>query len=140
MNDSKSVVIRVLIAGCRNFNDYKTAKSYIDMCISRIRKSGQIIIVSGGANGADKLAERYAAENNFKCEVFLPDWQKFGRSAGPKRNSEMVKVSDFVICFWDKKSNGTKSTIELSKKHNKPLRVKIIQTSLQDNTKTAAID
>lgn len=117
---------RVLIAGCRTFNNYSLAKSFIDVCISRIRISNDIIIVSGGANGADKLAEIYAAENNLKFECYLPDWEKYGKSAGPKRNLEMVKKSDYVICFWDGNSKGTKSTISYSKKYNKPIKIKFI--------------
>lgn len=117
---------RVLIAGCRNFDNYFLAKNFIDNCISRIRVNNRIIIVSGGANGADKLAEIYAAENNYKFECYLPDWKKYGKSAGPKRNLEMVKKSDYVICFWDVNSRGTKSTVSYAVKYNKPIKIKFI--------------
>ncbi len=91
----------VLIAGSRDFEDYRTAKKYIDFCLENIRKQYKIIIISGGANGADKLGERYAHENRMKCIYYYPDWEKYGKSAGPRRNSEMVKKADYVICFWD---------------------------------------
>lgn len=117
---------RVLIAGSRNFDDYNTAKEYIDLCLFNIRKKYRITIVSGGAIGTDQLGERYAHENKMKCEYYYPDWKRFGKGAGPKRNLEMVKNSDFVICFWDKSSKGTKSTIEFAKKLQKPIRIKYI--------------
>jgi len=37
---------RVVIAGCRNYNNYDEAKPYIDFCLSNIRKESEIVIVS----------------------------------------------------------------------------------------------
>ena len=119
---------RVVIAGCRDYNNYDEAKEFIDYCLSRIRKENEIIIVSGGARGADALGERYAKENGFKIERYPAHWEKYGKSAGPKRNEQMAKVADCVICFWDRKSLGTKSMIGFAKEYNKPIRIKIIKT------------
>lgn len=66
-------VKRVLIAGCRTFNNYAVAKQYINHCISNIRKDYSMTIISGGADGADKLGKRYAEENGFEIEYYLPD-------------------------------------------------------------------
>ncbi len=120
------MIYRVVIAGCRNYNNYAEAKSFIDRCLSRIRKENEIIIVSGCANGADAIGERYAEENGFKVERYPANWGKFGKSAGPKRNEEMAKIADFVICFWDKISLGTKSMISFAKRYGKPIKIKII--------------
>ena len=117
---------RVVIAGCRDYNNYDEAKAFIDSCISNIRKQNKIIIVSGGARGADALGERYAWENGFEIERHPADWEKHGKSAGPIRNKEMAQIADYVICFWDKRSRGTKSMIDFAKEHNKPIRIKII--------------
>lgn len=72
------------------------------------------------------LGERYALENGFEIERYIADWAKYGRSAGPKRNKQMAEVSDYVICFWDGGSKGTKSMIEYAKKYNKPIKIKKI--------------
>ena len=117
---------RVVIAGCRNYNNYDEAKLYIDFCLSDIRKENDIIIVSGCASGADAIGERYALENGFEVKKYPADWAKYGKSAGPKRNEQMAKISDYVICFWDEKSRGTKSMINYAKKYNKPLKIKKI--------------
>lgn len=119
-------VKRVAVAGCRTYNDYEEAKEYIEHCISNIRHSSRIIIVSGGSRGADRLGERFALENRFEIERYYADWDKFGKSAGPRRNRLMAENSDFVICFWDGKSRGTKSMIENAKQYNKPVRIKYI--------------
>ena len=126
MTDSK--IIKIVIAGCRNYNNYEEAKTYIDLCISNIRNGNKIIILSGGASGADKLGERYAKENGFDVELYPADWNKYGRSAGPRRNKLMAENCDCVICFWDGKSRGTKSMIEYAKTLEKVLRVKYITT------------
>lgn len=115
---------RVVIAGCRDYNNYEEAKQFIDNCIANIRKQNTIIIISGGCRGADKIGEKYAKENNFQIEQFLPNWEKFGKSAGPKRNKLIAEASDYVICFWDGKSRGTKSMIDFAKMCGKPLRIK----------------
>lgn len=119
---------RVVVAGCRNYNNYDEAKLYIDFCLSDIRKENNIIIVSGCASGADAIGEKYALENGFEVEKYPADWAKYGKSAGPKRNEQMAKISDYVICFWDGKSKGTKSMIDFAKKCNKPLKIKKICT------------
>ena len=41
-------------------------------------------------------------------------------------DKKMAEVSDYVICFWDGKSKGTKSMIEFAKQLKKPIRVKMI--------------
>lgn len=117
---------RVVIAGCRDYYNYNEAKPYIDLCLSNIRKEYNIIILSGGASGADALGERYAAQNGFQVELYPANWEKYGKSAGPRRNQRMAEACDFVICFWDGKSRGTKSMISYAKEYNKPLRIKEI--------------
>ena len=110
---------RVVIAGCRDYNNYDEAKSYIDFCLSNIRKENNIVIVSGCASGANALGERYAKENGFKVEKYPADWKTYGKSAGPMRNKQMAEVCDYVICFWDGKSRGTKSIIAYAKELKK---------------------
>ncbi len=117
---------RVVIAGCRDYNNYDEAKNYIDFCLSNIRKESTIIIVSGCASGADAIGERYAKENGFKVEKYPADWKTYGKSAGPRRNNQMAEISNFVICFWDGKSKGTMSMIKYANFYNKPIRVKRI--------------
>ncbi len=117
------MIKRVVVAGCRNFNEYEKAKKHINICISNIKTKYELIFLSGGCRGADTLGERYAKENGYKIERHSTDWGKFGKSAGPKRNREMADAADYVICFWDGKSKGTKSMIEFAKKYNKPLKI-----------------
>ncbi len=117
------MIKRVIIAGCRDYDNYAEAKLFIDLCLSNIRKENKIVILSGCANGADKIGERYAEENGFKVEKYPANWEKYGRRAGPIRNRLMAEKADYVICFWDKKSKGTKSMIDYAIKFNKPIKI-----------------
>ena len=89
-------------------------------------KKYEIVILSGGARGADAIGERYAKENGFKIEKHPAAWNIYGKSAGPRRNKQMAEACDFVICFWDGQSRGTESMIEFAKQYNKPFRIKRI--------------
>ena len=115
---------RVVISGSRNYNNYDEARGYIDFCISEIRKKFTLIFVSGGCRGADKLGERYAAEKGFQFQEYPADWEKYGKSAGPKRNIQMAEVGDYFICFPARDSMGTKLMIEYVTKLRKPIRIK----------------
>ena len=80
-------------------------------------------IVSGGAKGIDSCAKKYALENNIKYTEFLPEYEKYGRSAPLRRNIDIVKNAGYVIAFWDGKSRGTAFTIGMCKSFD--VRVKI---------------
>ena len=108
---------KVVIGGCRDYADYLFFKSRLDEIFKN--EKDEIIIISGHCSGVDLMGERYAAENGLKVEIFLPEWKKYGRAAGPLRNKQMVEHSKLVIAFWDGKSKGTKSLIksaQISKK------------------------
>ncbi len=114
-----------LVVGTRTFNNYELLKTKLDKILGRC---SDIVIVSGGASGADTLAERYAKEKGYKLIVFNADWNKYGKAAGPIRNEEMHKfISKFakrgVVAFWDQKSKGTQTNFPLSNKYNNPLRI-----------------
>jgi predicted Rossmann fold nucleotide-binding protein DprA/Smf involved in DNA uptake len=78
-------------------------------------------IVSGGAVGADYLGQIFAQEFDKKITIYTPDWSTYGKSAGMIRNRLIIESSDSVIAFWDGASRGTKNSIDLSKKNNKPI-------------------
>ena len=108
--------MKLAVVGSRDFNDYDLLKLKLDI----IHKRKSItLIVSGGAKGADSLAERWAKENRIELLIFLPDWDKYGKKAGYLRNEDIIKNSDAVIAFWDGESRGTLSSINLAKKYEK---------------------
>ena len=73
-------------------------------------------IVSGGAIGVDRSARNYAKTHNIKLKEFLPEYERYGRSAPLKRNLQIIDYADEVIAFWDGMSHGTRFVIENCKK------------------------
>ena len=104
--------MKYAIVGSRTFNDYQFLKDTLD------QYDDINLIVSGGAYGADKLAERYAKEHGIDTKIFIPEWSKYGKSAGYKRNRLIIGYSDIVIAFWDGVSKGTKHDIDIADELN----------------------
>lgn len=112
-------MIKVIIAGTRDFNDYAFLKKNVDYFLQGINPNNEEIeIVSGNARGADKLGERYAKEHNLPVKLFPANWNKYGKRAGYLRNQEMADYADVLIAFWDEKSKGTKHMIDIAKKQD----------------------
>jgi len=84
---------------------------------------GDCVMVSGGAQGADKLGEKYAHARGMKTVIHKPDWKKYGRAAGMIRNKDIIHDADKVFAFWDGVSKGTKNSIDLAKKEKKSIDV-----------------
>ena len=89
-----------------------------------------MIIVSGGARGADSLGEKYSDEEGFDLEVYPAQWDKYGKRAGFRRNEQMAEVADALIAFWDGKSHGTKHMIDIM--NNKNLEVRVVKYETTD--------
>jgi len=104
--------MKVAVIGSRSFNDYERVKQTLSsMTIT--------LIISGGAKGADTLAERYAKENGIPTKIFLPDWEKHKKAAGFIRNTDIINEAEVVVAFWDNSSRGTLDSINKAKTQNK---------------------
>ncbi|MBR5772550.1 MAG: DUF2493 domain-containing protein [Clostridia bacterium] len=108
---------KVLVCGGVDFNNEALLAETLDAILEK----ENTVIVSGGAKGADTLAEKYAADNGIEIKVFPAEWSKYGRSAGPIRNKKMLDFisgsgNPLVVAFWNGKSRGTKNTIETARK------------------------
>ena len=96
------------------------------LSVPNLRKylpKGVTEIVSGGARGVDTSAREYALANGIKLTEFLPEYEKYGRSAPLKRNITIIKNADLVLAFWDGRSHGTKFVIDNCKKLGIPVKV-----------------
>lgn len=130
--NSSPVHVRILIAGGRDFHDYELLCRVLDAYIAEMPYM-TFHIVSGGANGADKLAERYARDRKVDNLILRANWNTFGRSAGYVRNSNMGKIADVAFIFWDLYSRGSKHMIEISKKLELDTRIQIYDEVKKDN-------
>ena len=104
--------VRLAVVGSRTFRDYAFLRNVLGQF--RIAE-----IISGGARGADSLAERYAHERGLPIRVFPADWDTHGKAAGFLRNRTIVAAADEVAAFWDGRSRGTEHTIGLARTSGK---------------------
>ena len=116
--------MKVIIAGGRDFDNLELMTKKMDFFLLE-SKNLDLEIVSGTAKGADSLGEAYANLRKYKVKQFPADWNKFGKGAGFKRNTEMAEYADALIAFWDGKSRGTMHMINIAKK--KGLQVKVVE-------------
>lgn len=104
--------MKVLVCGGRDFND----KVGVDEFLSKMHSSGWgpfTLVIHGAARGADSLASSWARKNGIPEKPFNAQWKKYGRSAGPIRNQEMLKEEpDLVIAFPG--GRGTEDMIKKS--------------------------
>jgi len=118
--------LKILICGSRTFNNYDKLKNSVNNVLKDLRSQGEKIFISGGAKGADTIAEEYALNNDKQFKCFSANWDKYGKRAGVIRNREMLEYlsyGDVVIAFWDGKSKGTKNMVEIAKKSRKNIKI-----------------
>lgn len=107
----------IAIVGSRNFDDYEFLESIL-------RRLNIDELVSGGAIGADKLANEYALKNKIPILEILPDYNRYGSKQAPiMRNKEIVNECNELIAFWDGKSPGTRSSIKFALDQRKPVHI-----------------
>jgi hypothetical protein len=105
----------VIITGSRDWDDYKTLSVALDI---EHEKEPITLLVEGGADGADFLSAKWARENNVPCVTVPAEWSLHGKSAGPKRNIEMLNrfPEARVIAFPMPDSIGTLHCMEQARK------------------------
>lgn len=117
-------ILRVIVAGGRGFNDYDVMERALGACFRKAEERGdEVIIISGTAQGADRMGEHFAHDFHHQCERYPADWDKYGKSAGYKRNEQMAKIATHLVAFWDGKSRGTKHMINLAIREGLEVRV-----------------
>ena len=94
--------MRFIIAGSRTFTDYQLLCQTLAPDRHRITQ-----VITGGARGADQLGYRWAWKHTIRHQLFRADWERFGKSAGMRRNHEMAQAGDMLVAFHVNNSPGT---------------------------------
>ncbi len=111
--------MRVAIVGSRKFSGYKIMLNYLTEI-----NLGITHIVSGGAAGADALAEQLARDFSIPITIYHANWDKFGKPAGMIRNKQIVNDCEAVVAFPGPESIGTLATMSLAEKKGIPVYAK----------------
>lgn len=103
------MISRLLVTGGRDYSDRETVARVLAPIFA---ENPGCILIHGDARGADRLCKEYAESRNATIIAYPADWTRFGKSAGPRRNSEMLKENpDLCIAF-----PGGDGTMDMVKK------------------------
>ena len=103
------------IVGSRAWRD----KAVLFAAADKLNPAG---VVSGGAQGADALAEEYARERGLPLVVYRPDLARYGSPAAYHiRNRQIAEACDQVLACMAGTSRGTESTIKAARRLGKPV-------------------
>jgi hypothetical protein len=83
-------------------------------------------VISGTCWGMDKLGEEWALTNNVPIISMPAEWKKYGKGAGPIRNTAMAKIGDALICILAEGSRGAQHMVDTMTKMGKPTFYRVI--------------
>ena len=111
--------MRVLICGSRSWADYDA----IEILVKSFEKS--TVVIQGMCRGADLMAKNAALKHELAVEDYPAEWERFGKSAGPIRNAQMLEegAPDIVYAFHSdiSRSKGTKDMVEKARAKGIPV-------------------
>lgn len=114
--------MRVVVCGSRAWTDR-------GRILARLRElPADTLVITGGASGADRLAEDCAGElllDRRTYSVSRDEWEKHGKAAGPMRNQRMIDSGpDLVIAFRvPGRSRGTDDCVRRARAAGVPVEV-----------------
>lgn len=107
---------KVLACGSRHYQDKAEVNRVLDTI--RAKRGPGMLLITGGAVGADELARQWATSRKVDHLVLYAKWETQGKSAGPIRNARMLKQKPkLVVAFMvhiDGENRGTKNMISLA--------------------------
>jgi predicted Rossmann fold nucleotide-binding protein DprA/Smf involved in DNA uptake len=110
--------MRILVVGNRVGFVYDEVKPVLDGFV----KKGDTLI-SGGADGVDTFAQRYAKERGLTITIHYPSLNVSSPERYFQRNKIMVDDANLIIAFNRKLKSGTTMTINYAKKKGKEVKI-----------------
>lgn len=113
--------MRILITGSRDFTNRQLVEAAMVEAVAASPDWPRFTptVIHGCARGADRIANRIAANRNFNIERYPADWERLGNAAGPIRNREMLATGvDICLAFYKRgaKNIGTRDMVRLCKR------------------------
>ncbi|MGW8179818.1 MAG: DUF2493 domain-containing protein [bacterium] len=109
---------KVLVCGDRYWTDRTVIFAALSTYLEELGRD-DLLIIQGGAKGADTIARDWARQEGVETLQFDADWQQYGRAAGPIRNKKMlVEKPDLVLAFHEdiRSSKGTLNMVKQAQK------------------------
>jgi len=119
--------MRIAFVGSRNWSDKNKIKKAIEKKKAIAEKNGQnLVIISGGATGADALSIEIAKELKIDTEKYNPNWEKWGKDHPIEVKNMLIQGhADMLVAFRKKSSEniGTDAAIETAGKLGIPVYI-----------------
>ena len=101
----------VLVCGSRDWND----RTKIRVMMERLKYEGYKTIIEGEARGADTMAREEALKLGMHVIAMPAKWKLYGKSAGMRRNQEMLNKKPDLVLAFDMGTPGTAHMIAIAK-------------------------
>lgn len=109
----------VLVCGGRDYGDRRRVFMVMDMILGDWRAAGHadsaLMIVHGGARGADALADAWARSRGITVRPEPADWNEHGKAAGVIRNAAMLRDYEPALVVAFKGGNGTAHMMKIAR-------------------------
>ena len=106
--------MKILVTGGRNYSDWAAVYAALDRLVLEY---GPLVVIQGGATGADALARDWCAQQPHVSELITEPYRKdLGRAGGPVRNQAMIDKHhpDIVVEFPG--GNGTADMVSRARR------------------------
>lgn len=129
--------MRLLVCGSRTYGMTKYPSSDYNSPSDAIRAMSQrslmmrvlsyfpkYTLICGMARGADMTAHHIATPLGIHIDEYPVDWNRYGKSAGYRRNTEMLEdgVPNLILAFYDRKySAGTQMMVRIAREGGIPV-------------------
>jgi hypothetical protein len=81
-----------------------------------------LVIIEGGARGADTIASVWATHQRVKHICFKADWQRHGSAAGRLRNTQMIEQGKPDLVLAAPGGPGTRNMMQQAKQYGIEVR------------------
>lgn len=109
--------VRLAVIGSRGFSNFRFLDATLSEYLGRV-----VLFISGGADGADSLGEKWARRHGLDTRIFEPDHKRY-RHPYHHRNRLIAEACSLLVAFWDGRSSGTKYTIDYARRIGREVRI-----------------
>ena len=110
----------LVVSGSRTFSNANIIAKHLQQAL---QKQPHLVLISGGAKGADALVKQWAYQHQVPCLVVPAKWSQYGKAAGPIRNNFMLTMGHGLLAFPQAGSKGTVGVINKAKQLGLPTKV-----------------
>ena len=120
--------LTLAVAGSRDLtdDDYSVVSEAIDWWLERCGWP-EVRIIEGGCRGADELAKAYCRARMVSHVQMRADWNRWGKSAGPRRNEEMIKLADGLVVVRFADSRGSADVLSRAEAKGIPIVDRVLE-------------